>query len=77
MVNDLQDGTALSCIIVEGSLADYGFIMLLTSRLVAALALAGTAIASLQIVSSQSPDVGYIANMTGLDSRRDMDCEWY
>lgn len=50
MVNDLQDGTALSCIIVEGSLAEYGFIMLLTSRLVAALALAGTAIASLQII---------------------------
>lgn len=46
MVNDLQDGTALSCIIVEGSLAEYGFIMLLISRLVAALALAGTAIAS-------------------------------
>jgi hypothetical protein len=36
---------------VKGSLAEYGIIaMLLISRLVAALALAGTAIASLQII---------------------------
>lgn len=37
--------------------------MLLISRLVAALALAGTAIASLQIVSSRSSEMGYLANM--------------
>jgi hypothetical protein len=37
--------------------------MLLISRLVAALALAGTAIASLQIVSSWSVEVGNLANM--------------